>query len=276
MNILQNIYEHKRREINERKELYPVKLLEKSMYFDTTPVSLKKYLTRSDKTGIIAEFKRHSPSKGMINQFANVEETTLGYMQSGASALSVLTDSHFFKGSNKDLTLARKANYCPILRKDFTVDEYQIIEAKSIGADAILLIAAILSKDEIHHFTELAHSLKLEVILEIHNKEELNKLLYEIDIIGVNNRNLDTFDVSINNAKDLASILPNEFIRIAESGIHEPAQIISLMEYGYQGFLIGEQFMKESSPQKACQQFISKLKFELKERSNHLQNSFIP
>src|SRR5688572_22754861 len=144
MNILDQIIEYKRKEVSSRKELYPVKLLEQSIFFSSPTVSLKKYIQREDKTGIIAEFKRKSPSKGVINAYAPVERTTIGYMQAGASALSVLTDKHFFGGSNEDLSLVRKFNFCPIIRKDFTVEEYQILEAKSIGADAILLIAAVL------------------------------------------------------------------------------------------------------------------------------------
>ncbi|MCB0380156.1 MAG: indole-3-glycerol-phosphate synthase TrpC, partial [Flavobacteriales bacterium] len=148
MTMLQEIIENKRKKVEQQKQLYPTKLLEQSIYFDSKCVSLSHYLTRKDKSGIIAEFKRKSPSKGVINAYADVLETTLGYMQAGASALSVLTEQDYFMGKSEDLTIARNANYCPILRKDFTVDEYQIIEAKSIGADAILLIAAALEKDQ--------------------------------------------------------------------------------------------------------------------------------
>ena len=169
-NILDQIVAHKREEVAKRKEIYPVKLLEQSIYFNTPTVSLSKYLRRPDKLGIIAEFKRRSPSKGDINPYASVEEVSIGYMQAGASALSVLTDTHFFGGKNEDLTEARKFNYCPILRKDFVIDEYQIIEARSIGADAILLIAACLEKAEIKSLAALAQSLGLEVLIEIHNE----------------------------------------------------------------------------------------------------------
>src|SRR5688500_15119050 len=147
MNILDQIIAHKRKEVSDRKSLYPVKLLEQSIFFSSPTVSLKKYVQRKDKTGIIAEFKRKSPSKGIINAHASVERTTIGYMQAGASALSVLTDKQFFGGSNEDLVVVRKFNFCPIIRKDFTIDEYQIVEAKSIGADAILLIAAVLDPE---------------------------------------------------------------------------------------------------------------------------------
>src|ERR1700751_649082 len=162
MDILQKINDHKKKEVEERKSLFPVKLLEKTIYFNSVPVSMKKYLLRDDLTGIIAEFKRKSPSKGFINKYAEVERTTIGYMQAGASALSVLTDTEFFGGRSSDLTTARKFNFCPILRKDFIIDEYQITEPKSIGADVILLIAAILTKEQIKNFTRLALSLGME------------------------------------------------------------------------------------------------------------------
>jgi indole-3-glycerol phosphate synthase len=194
MNILDQITEHKRKEVDQAKSLYPVKLLEQSIFFSSPTVSLKKYVQRDDKTGIIAEFKRRSPSKGVINAYASVERTTIGYMQAGASALSVLTDKQFFGGSNDDLKTVRKFNFCPILRKDFTIDEYQIVEAKSIGADAILLIAAILKPNEVKSLTRFAHSFGLEVLLEVHDEEELRSNLDSgADLIGVNNRNLKTF-----------------------------------------------------------------------------------
>src|ERR1041385_4589017 len=165
MDILEKIIAHKRKEVAERKSLYPVKLLEKSIYFSSPCVSLRKYLLRSDKVGVIAEFKRRSPSKGVINRYAPVERTSIGYMQAGASALSVLTDSEFFGGKSEDLSTARKFNYCPILRKDFTIDEYQIVEAKSIGADAILLLANVLDAKKVKAFAKFAKSLGLEVLL---------------------------------------------------------------------------------------------------------------
>src|SRR6185369_12238394 len=173
MNILEKIVEYKRKEVDERKSLYPVKLLEKSIYFSSPVVSLKKYLLREDKVGIIAEIKRKSPSKGMINQHVSIERTSIGYMQAGASALSILTDTEFFSGKNEDLTMARKFNYCPILRKDFIIDEYQIVEAKSIGADAILLLANVLSASEIKDLAKFAKSIGLEVLLELRDKGEL-------------------------------------------------------------------------------------------------------
>src|SRR5438874_1033438 len=159
MNILEEIVAHKAKEVQERKELYPVKLLERSIHFNSPTVSLKNYLQRKDKVGVIAEIKRRSPSKGTINKYVDIEKVSIGYMQAGASGLSVLTDEKYFGGKNEDLTKARKFNYCPILRKDFTIDEYQVTEAKSIGADAVLLIAAVLSKEKIKELAILAHQL---------------------------------------------------------------------------------------------------------------------
>jgi indole-3-glycerol phosphate synthase len=261
MNILDQIIEHKRKEVSDRKSLYPVKLLEQSIYFSSPTVSLKKYVQRKDLTGIIAEFKRKSPSKGIINAYAPVERTTIGYMQAGASALSVLTDKHFFGGSNDDLVLVRKFNFCPILRKDFTIDEYQIIEAKSIGADAILLIAAVLSPVESKSLASFAHSLGLEVLLEVHDEYELKQNLeVGADLIGVNNRNLKTFDVSIEISKQLASLIPNSVVKVSESGISKPETVIELKKYGYEGFLMGENFMKHSQPEVAAMDFVQELR----------------
>jgi len=256
MNILEKIVAQKRIEVEQRKLLIPDALLEKSIYFESPTVSLKSYLLREDKSGVIAEFKRKSPSKGNINPYAKVDEVTLGYMQSGASALSVLTDESFFGGSDNDLKQARKLNYCPILRKDFIIDPYQIIEARSIGADAILLIANVLSKEEVQRFTALANELSLEVLLEVHNENELDKVPNDSVLIGVNNRNLETFEVSLQNSINLYSKLPVSSVKVAESGIKTPEDIAMLKDVGYNGFLIGEQFMKTSNPAKACRTFI--------------------
>jgi indole-3-glycerol phosphate synthase len=261
MNILDQIIEYKRKEVSDRKELYPVKLLEQSIFFSSPTVSLKKYVQREDKTGIIAEFKRKSPSKGMINAYAPVERTTIGYMQAGASALSVLTDKNFFGGSNEDLSLVRKYNFCPIIRKDFTVEEYQILEAKSIGADAILLIAAVLDPKESKALASFAHSLGLEVLLEVHDEKELNdNLEVGADLIGVNNRNLKTFEVSIEISKRLAPMIPSHVVKVSESGISAPETIVELRKYGYEGFLMGENFMKHSQPEVSAMEFMEQLR----------------
>jgi indole-3-glycerol phosphate synthase len=260
VNILDQIVEHKRKEVAEQKSLYPVKLLEQSIYFSTPLVSMKKYIQRDDKTGIIAEFKRKSPSKGIINAHASVERTSIGYMQAGASALSVLTDKNFFGGTKDDLLTARKFNFCPIIRKDFTVDEYQILEAKSIGADAILLIAAVLDPAVSKSFTVLAHSLGLEVLLEVHDETELkNNLEVGADMIGVNNRNLKTFEVSTDVSKRLASLMPAGVVTVSESGISSVETILELRQFGYEGFLMGENFMKHSRPEQAALEFMGKL-----------------
>lgn len=259
MNLLDKIIQHKHQEIKTKSELYPIKLLEQSLYFESSTVSLKSYITRTDKSGIIAEFKRASPSKGDINPYANIEETSIGYMQAGASALSVLTDNHFFKGLSSDLTIARQFNYCPILRKDFILDEYQIIESKSIGADAILLIARILTKAQIKQFTQLAHQLGLEVLLEIHHKSELDKLPQDIQMVGINNRDLDRFKVDFDHSIRLAESLPNNVVKIAESGISTPEDIHRLKTHGFSGFLIGELFMKTAYPSLTCKQFIHQI-----------------
>ncbi len=260
MNILDEIIAHKKKEVAECKALYPVKLLEQSTYFEGAPVSMKKYVLNPEKSGIIAEFKRKSPSKGVINPNAKVERTSISYMQAGASGLSILTDTKYFGGKNEDLKTARSFNFCPILRKDFIIDEYQIIEAKSIGADTILLIAAALSAEEIKSLGEFAKSFGLEVLLEVHNEEELNQSINEnVDLLGVNNRDLKTFETTIQTSKDLAEKIPSDFVKVSESGISDPASIVDLKTYGYSGFLIGENFMKTGRPGKAAKDFVDKL-----------------
>ena len=261
MNILDQIIEHKKKEVEERQGLYPIKFLEQSIFFNSPAVSLKKYIQRKDKSGIIAEIKRKSPSKGVINSNVSVERTSIGYMQAGASALSILTDKHFFGGSNEDLTTARKYNFCPILRKDFTIDEYQIVEAKSIGADAILLIAAALSAAKLKELARFAKSLGLEILLEVHNKQELeSNLNADVDLIGVNNRDLKTFNLSLDISKELASLIPKAFVKVSESGIESPEAIIELKKYGYEGFLMGQNFMQHSRPEQAAKDFIKQLR----------------
>lgn len=259
MNLLDTIVKYKRQEIKRKSELTTTKFLEQSLYFESTTVSLKTYLTREDKSGIIAEYKKASPSKGLINPYAKLEETSIGYMQAGASALSILTDEHFFKGKNEDLSFARQFNFCPILRKDFILSEYQVIESKSIGADAILLIAKILTKQQIKTLTNLANQLGLEVLLEIHSEQELDKYIDGIELIGINNRNLNNFQVDFDNAIRLSEHLPSELVKIAESGISHPSEVNFLRQHGFSGFLIGELFMKSSNPALKCKQFINQL-----------------
>jgi indole-3-glycerol phosphate synthase len=259
MNILDRIIVHKKKEIEERKSLFPVKLMERSIFFNSPTVSFKKYLLRSDLNGIIAEFKRKSPSKGDINKYASVERTSIGYMQAGASALSILTDKEFFGGRNEDLTEARKFNYCPILRKDFVVDEYQIIEAKAIGADIILLLANVLTKEEIKAFAKMAQSLGLEILLEIREKEELDTVNEFITAVGVNNRDLKSFNVDISRSFELAGLIPDQFVKVSESGIDTVKSIFELRQAGFNGFLVGETFMRHGRPEIACAEFIKEL-----------------
>lgn len=261
MSILEKIVAQKKKEVADRISLYPIKLLEQSIYFGSEPISMTKYLLREDKPGIIAEIKRKSPSKGVINPFVSVERTSIGYMQAGASALSVLTDTEFFGGKNEDLTTARKYNFCPILRKDFILEEYQIVEAKSIGADTILLIAACLEPQKLKQLAEFAKSLHMEVLLEVHNHQELQQNLSPaVDMVGVNNRNLSTFETNVQTSKDLAAQIPAEFVKVSESGLNDPQTVAELKTYGYEGFLIGEHFMQSARPEDAATRFIRELK----------------
>lgn len=260
MSILENIIAEKRKEIEKRKGLTPTARLETSVHFDAPVVSLSNYITRPDKAGIIAEIKRRSPSKGVINENISVEKVSIGYMQAGASALSVLTDQPFFGGSDKDLTVARAFNYCPILRKDFIVDEYQILESKALGADAILLIAECLSKTELTRLGAAARSLSLEVILEIQSPEDLPETLDVFSVIGVNHRSLVSFEIDLEKSARVLSSIPKDRVRIAESGIRDPKTAAELRGLGYDGFLIGEQFMRNANPEDACAEFIRELK----------------
>lgn len=261
MTILDEIIAHKKAEISEKQKLFPISFIEKQKYFEMKTFSLKNELFKKDKVGIISEFKRKSPSKSEINRDAKIENVVKGYENAGASGISVLTDSDFFGGKNDDLITARELVNLPILRKDFIIDEYQVLEAKSIGADVILLIAAALNPSQLKQLALLAKSLKMEVLLEVHNKEELEISLNEnIDIVGVNNRNLKTFEVNIENSLQLANAIPDDFLKISESGLEKPADLLRLKESGYNGFLIGETFMKEKDPGMTCADLISSLK----------------
>jgi indole-3-glycerol phosphate synthase len=260
MNILDKIVARKKEEVASAKAKKTIKDLEKSVGFNRETYSLKAFLTDPSKSGIIAEFKRKSPSKGIINDKVSVAEVTKGYATAGASALSVLTDHDFFMGHEDDLVAARAVNQIPILRKDFMVDEYQIIEAKALGADIILLIAACLTPVEILNFAKLAKSLGLSTLLEVHNREELDRSLNPyLDVIGVNNRNLKDFTVSIETSISLAEIIPTEFLKISESAISNPETIKMLKKVGFDGFLIGENFMKSDNPGKAMEDFVREI-----------------
>jgi indole-3-glycerol phosphate synthase len=263
-NILEHIIEYKREEVRQHKKDMPVKELERSRLFSRTVFSLKKSLRDASRTGIIAEFKRRSPSKGVINAGASVERVTAAYAQYGASAISVLTDTISFGGSPEDLMRAR-INPLPVLRKDFIIDEYQILEARAMGADAILLIAACLRPEETKRLAGFAATAGLEVLLEIHQESELEHLCDAVDVIGINNRDLRTFEVDINRSIELANKLPAGRVVIAESGIHDVETICRLKFAGFNGFLIGEQFMKEPDPAVAFASFVDQLKRKLHE-----------
>lgn len=260
MDILEKIVNRKKEEVKENKSLYPAKLLERSIHFEAPTLSMTDYLRDPDKNGIIAEFKKRSPSQGPIHPYAKAEYITVGYMQAGCSGLSVLTDVTFFGGSNEDLKKARQYNYCPVLRKDFIIDEYQIVEAKSIGADVILLIGECLSSPEVTRLASFAKSLNLQVLYEVHSADMLKKLTPDIDIVGVNNRNLKNFKVDVQTSLDLAHQIPTEFARISESGIEAVEEIQRLREAGFDGFLIGTFFMSQPDPAKACAFFADQIK----------------
>lgn len=261
MTILDKIVANKKRVISYRKDALPVNILEQSPAFQRETLSFKAALQDPNSLGIISEFKRHSPSKGDININAEVSEVTTGYAKAGASALSILTDQQFFKGNNDDLTEARSLNQIPILRKDFIVDEYQIIEAKAIGADVILLIAECLTAEQVAQLAKTAKGLGLDVLIEIHSAEQLPKLVPEIDVVGVNNRNLKDFTVSIKTSIDLFHEIPDDFVKISESGISDPNVIVDLRRLGFQGFLIGEYFMKSDNPAERCAEFIERVHY---------------
>ena len=259
MTILDNIIKDKRKEVALKKELIPIRILKQTPFFEKETMSLANELKNS-KTGIIAEFKRRSPSKSIINDTATVKDVAFGYETAGVCGMSVLTDETYFGGTLDDLLSARENCNLPLLRKEFVIDEYQIIEAKAFGADVVLLIATILTRVEIKQFSELAKSLKLEVLLEVHNEEELHKsIIPSLDMVGVNNRNLKNFEVSIETSKTLSQLIPDEFVKVSESGISSVEAVKELKLYGYQGFLIGENFMKTNNPGTSAMKFIKEL-----------------
>ncbi|CAM1363899.1 Indole-3-glycerol phosphate synthase [Tenacibaculum litopenaei] len=262
MTILEKIIAFKKKEVAKFKSEIPVKKLVESPSFKKSCFSLKESLTAPYSTGIIAEFKRQSPSKGIINDKATIEDVTTGYLDANVAAQSILTDTSFFGGSLADLMEARTINQQkPILRKDFVVDGFQIVEAKAIGADVILLIAACLTAQELKNYGQLATDLGMEVLYEVHTQEDLDKI-NDLDnkIIGVNNRNLKTFEVDLEHSIALANQIPSSAVKVSESGISDPRIITGLKEYGFQGFLIGENFMKEAHPGQACKDFIGQIK----------------
>ncbi|WP_405223257.1 indole-3-glycerol phosphate synthase TrpC [Dokdonia sp. Asnod1-B02] len=258
MTILDKITADKIKEVALRKSLIPVSQLEQSVLFERDIISLATAVRNG--SGIIAEHKRRSPSKSVINNSLNVQDVARGYEQAGVSGMSVLTDMKYFGGSLDDLIIARAATSFPLLRKEFIVDEYQILEAKAYGADAILLIAATLSRKQIEQFSTFAKSLGLDILCESHNEEELQKsIMPSVDMLGINNRNLKTFEVSLETSKELIKQIPDEFVKVSESGISSVEAIKELKPHGFQGFLIGENFMKTDNPGESAATFIKQL-----------------
>lgn len=260
MNILENILNHKSKEVLQRQEAFPMSKLKEMPLYSRPVISFKKHLLRERCSGIIAEFKTRSPSRGIINAKADAVTVTSAYADAGAAALSVLTDNNFFGGSLQDLIRVRQTNALPLLRKDFILSEYQLFEAKACGADAVLLIAAALTKNQILELAASAKKMGLEVLFEIHREAELEKLNEYIDLVGVNNRDLQTFKVSIENSVRLSKSIPDDFVKISESGIKHPENIAELRAHGYKGFLTGQLFMQNQNPGRACQAFINNLR----------------
>jgi indole-3-glycerol phosphate synthase len=262
MNILDKIVQNKRREIAEIKKLTNPALLEKTFFFDAERPSFYDSLLKKGPS-LITEFKRRSPSKGEINAEANVAEVVRGYEHAGASAVSILTDTHF-DGRPEDIQTIFKATGIPVLRKDFILDEIQLFEARAWGASAILLIAAILDKNEIEKLTARAYQLGLDVLLELHAEEEMHKVPENARIIGVNNRNLKTFQVDLVHSVKLAEKLPAGVLKVSESGISSVETVIQLYQAGFRAFLMGENFMKAADPGSAAEKFIRGLEKQLK------------
>ena len=258
--ILDEIVAQKRVEILEKQKIQSIEDFKNSENFNLPIKSSKASILDESKSGIIAEFKRKSPSKGFINKDANVKEVVAGYEKFGASVVSVLTDEQFFGGSFDDLIDAKNVLNIPILRKDFIVDEYQVYETKAIGADLMLLIAECLTKDEVYNLAKTAKEIGLEVLLELHSEDQLEKVNEFIDLIGINNRNLKNFEVDIEKSKQILKQLPEDLIKVAESGISDPETVKELRQAGFQAFLIGENFMKAENTTLAFEQFVKESK----------------
>lgn len=260
--ILEEIISYKQIEVQQMKEQLPSQQLFRQVeaILGFSLPSMRIALLDSE-TGIIAEFKRKSPSKGWIKEEGKAEEIPLAYQKNGASALSILTDEHFFGGTDAFVTTARGAGVTlPILYKNFIVDEYQLFQARLCGASAVLLIAANLTLEKCKTFLRTAHELGLEVLLEMHHEKELDYAELEPDMYGINNRNLGTFVTDVNNSFRLASMLPSDVCKVSESGISQPETVKMLRLAGFQGFLIGENFMRSDAPGIALREFITKIK----------------
>jgi indole-3-glycerol phosphate synthase len=259
MDILEKIVASKKDEVIARKQLYPVMKLEQSVFFNRKMPSFYEALGKPGPS-IIGEFKRKSPSKGVINSNSGVEEVATGYEKAGISAMSILTDTDYFGGYNDDLTRVAAFTGLPLLRKEFIIDEYQVIESKSIGASAILLIGSILSNAQSEQLAKLAVSLGMDVLFEIHDQEDLGKINDNIRIVGVNNRNLKTFEINLENTVQMLTRLPVDCLKVAESGFQTASDILIMHSEGYDAFLIGERFMRSTDPGKSALEFIDGLK----------------
>jgi indole-3-glycerol phosphate synthase len=259
MNILDKIIDHKKLEVSQQKLQSPIEKLADTEYYNRKTLSLYHSIQQDGSTGIIAEFKRRSPSKGIINSTSSPLNVVKAYQSAGASAISILTDLEFFGGSNEDILSVRDNIKIPILRKEFIIDPYQIHQAKSIGADLILLIAACLTPTQVSEFASLARELSLEVLLELHDESELAHICDEVHFVGINNRSLKTFHVDINRSIEMSKKIPAGKLKIAESGIDDPATVKIFRDNGYSGFLIGENFMKTEDPGFAIMDFIKQI-----------------
>jgi len=260
--VLEEIVAHKRVELEQFKRSVPPSMLYDAVekIVDQPVASMRKSLMESE-SGIIAEFKRKSPSKGWIKEQGRAEEIPLGYQQHGAAALSILTDEEYFGGRDTFIKTARESGVTlPILYKNFVIDEYQLFQARLCGASAVLLIAADLKLDECRSLLKTAHELNLEVLLEMHSESELDYAALEPDMCGINNRNLGTFITDVQNSYRLAELLPKEACKVSESGISDPLTVSELRKVGFRGFLIGETFMKTGNPGQALGEFIEELK----------------
>ncbi len=259
--ILDEIIAHKRIEIAAQEQNVPISFLEDLLEKndDMAKVHSMKASLAASATGIIAEFKRRSPSKDWINRDADAKVIPASYQQAGASALSILTDEHFFGGGLRDIRAARPTVSLPILRKDFIISRYQLLQAKAAQADAVLLIAAALSKEECSTLACEAHKLGLEVLLEMHHEDELDYVNEYVDMAGINNRNLGTFHTDVENSFRMAEKLPADILKVSESGISNPQTVKLLRQEGFRGFLIGETFMKTANPGNTLSTFIKEL-----------------
>lgn len=260
MKILDLIAAAKKLEIRERKFRYPVRILEKSTFFSRKTLSLKEELLKESSPAIIAEFKRKSPTRGIINYKSDVTEVCKGYSGAGASAVSVLTDRDYFGGNLEDMLLVRQNINCAVLRKDFIIDEYQIIEARSYGADAILLITELLPSATLERLFRFAYSMELDVLVEVHDKDSISKIPCDTKIIGINSRNLNSFDVNIDHPREIIKLIPGNLVKVAESGIRSTDDCLKLFRSGFDAFLIGEHFMGTTDPGKACRDFIDEIR----------------